>query len=80
MRHVCFQLARHHQAAFIQLYISCPLALALSRNAARAHPDKVPERLLMRMDTLLEAPEPGRHAWEANNIVIAADSAPHTSR
>lgn len=80
MRHTCFQLARHHQAAFIQLYLKCPLALALQRNAARPCPDRVPDHLLLRMDTLLEAPEPDRHAWEASTIVLAADSAPYTSR
>ena len=80
MRYTCFQLARRHQAAFVELYISCPLALAQQRNAARPCHDIVPDHVLLRMDSLLQAPEPDRCHWEASTVVLAAESAADTSR
>ena len=80
MRYTCFQLARKHQAAFFQLYVSCPLALAQQRNAARPCHDRVPNHVLLRMESLLQAPEPDRCPWEANTVVLAAELAADTSR
>ena len=77
---MCFQLARKHQAAFVQLCMSCPLALALQRNAARPCCDRVPDNVLQRMDSLLQAPEPDRRPWESSTIVLDADSNVDASR
>ena len=74
MRHSCLQLARKHQAAYIQLYMRCPLQVALQRNALRPLPHRVPDSVLHRMASLLEQPNADKHAWEANTIVLESAS------
>ncbi|KAL0025370.1 hypothetical protein WJX79_001756 [Trebouxia sp. C0005] len=70
MRHDCLQLARKYQAAYIQLYIRCPAEVALQRNASRSQHQGVPEAVMRRMERLFEVPDPQKHAWEANTIVL----------
>lgn len=70
MRYSCVQLARKHQAAYIQLYIRVPLRVALQRNALRPLPHRVPDSVMHRMASLLEQPNADKHAWEANTIVL----------
>lgn len=70
MRHECLQLARKHQAAYIQLYITCPVDTALQRNASRSQGVRVPEAVMQRMARVFEVPDAQRHAWEANTIML----------
>ncbi len=70
MRHDCLQLARKHQAAYIQLYIRCPVEIALQRNASRSQDQRVPEAVMRRMARVFEVPDPRKHAWEAHTIVM----------
>ncbi len=70
MRHECLQLARKHHAAYLQLYIACPVEVALQRNAARSQDQRVPEAVMRRMAHIFEVPDPQKHAWEANTIVL----------
>ncbi len=70
MRHECLQLARKHQAAYMQLYIRCPVEIALQRNASRSQGQRVPEAVMLRMARVFEVPDPEKHAWEANTIVL----------
>ena len=74
MRYSCLQLARKHQAAHIQLYIRCPLQVALQRNALRTAPHRVLDSVMHRMDALFEEPNPHKHNWEANTIVLESGS------
>ncbi len=70
MRHECLQLARKHQAAYIQLYITCPVEVAFQRNASRSEDQRVPEAVMQRMARVFEVPDSQRHAWESNTIVL----------
>lgn len=70
MRYNCLQLARKHQAAYIQLHITCPVETAIQRNASRSEGQRVPEAGMRRMACVFEVPDPQRHAWEANTIVL----------
>ena len=70
MRYECLQLARRHQAAFIQLYIHCPLDVALQRNAHRAEHSRVPEPVVRRLAAVFEEPDADKHPWEASTIVL----------
>ncbi|KAA6418212.1 MAG: L-seryl-tRNA(Sec) kinase [Trebouxia sp. A1-2] len=65
-----YSLARKYQAAYIQLYIRCPAEVALQRNASRSQHQGVPEAVMRRMERLFEVPDPQKHAWEANTIVL----------
>ncbi len=70
MRHDCLQLARRHQAVYIQLYIRCPVETATQRNASRSQNQRVPEAVMHRMARMFEVPDPQKHAWESNTIVL----------
>lgn len=70
MRYEFVQLARKHQAAYIQLYVKCPLEVALQRNAMRPDHQQVPEPVMRRMAQLLEVPGSSKHAWDADPIVL----------
>ncbi len=70
MRYECLQLARKHQAAYIQLYIQCPLDIASQRNAVRPEHQRVPESVMRRMAKLFEEPNAVEHSWEAHTIVL----------
>lgn len=74
MRYECLQLARKYQAAYIQLYVKCPLEVALQRNALRPDHQKVPEPVMRRMAQLLEVPGSSKHAWDADTIVLDSSS------
>ena len=70
MRHECLQLARKHQAAYVQLYIRCPVEIALQRNESRSQDQRVPEAVIRCMACVFEVPDPQKRAWEANTIVL----------
>lgn len=70
MRHECLQLARKHQAAYVQLYIRCPVEIALQRNESRSQDQRVPEAVIRCMARVFEVPDPQKRAWEANTIVL----------
>lgn len=70
MRYDCLQLARKHQAAYIQLYITCLVETAIQRNASRSEGQRVPEAVMRRMACVFEVPDPVKHAWDANTIVL----------
>ena len=70
MRHECLQLARKHQAAYVQLYIRCPVEIALQRNESRSQDQRVPEDVIRCMARVFEVPDSQKHAWEANTIVL----------
>ncbi|KAL0046894.1 hypothetical protein WJX82_001058 [Trebouxia sp. C0006] len=59
-----------HQAVYIQLYIRCPVETATQRNASRSQNQRVPEAVMHRMARMFEVPDPQKHAWESNTIVL----------
>ena len=52
--HACLQLARQMGAAFLQLYLNCPLQLALARNTACSVEYKVPDALIDQIHHVLQ--------------------------
>lgn len=83
MRHECLQLARQYGAAFLQLYLKCPLQVVLARNAARTEAYRVPRAVITRMAEVIEEPDGSKHAWEMNTLVLDScnlDLASHADR
>lgn len=52
--HACLQLARQNGAAFLRLYLNCPLQLALARNTACSVEYKVPDALIDQIHHVLQ--------------------------
>ena len=50
-----FQVARVHEAAFVQCFLSCPPEVAAARNAERSAASRVPEDSFWRMAQVLQA-------------------------
>ncbi|KAF8073254.1 Pstk [Scenedesmus sp. PABB004] len=72
MRHELAQLARAHAAAFMQVFLDCPLELALQRNRARVGAERVPDAVLARLATAFEPPAADARAWEAQHTLTLA--------
>ena len=75
MRYECRQLARQHGAAFLQLYIKCPLEACLARNAARSADETVPDGVITKMAAGFEEPVGDKHAWEVNSLTVDSSTA-----
>lgn len=66
-------MAREHGAAFLQLYLRCDEAAALSRNMARPPASAAPPEVITRMAATLEAPASARSPpWDRQAIVVEA--------
>lgn len=70
MRRDVYVLARDRRLAYLQLHVACDLAVALARNAERDGLRRVPPAVLERMAGAFEAPQPGRHGWEAATLTV----------
>jgi O-phosphoseryl-tRNA(Sec) kinase len=70
MRHELYRLARDHAAAFLQVYVACPLEEAVGRNRRRRGVQAVPEEAMRRMAAAFEPPQPERNPWEAGTVVL----------
>ncbi|KAF6255858.1 P-loop containing nucleoside triphosphate hydrolase protein [Scenedesmus sp. NREL 46B-D3] len=65
MRYDFVQLARTYGAAFLQIYMDCPMELSLQRNSQRQGADVVPAAVVVQLAAAFEAPQPAKHQWEA---------------
>ncbi|GAX73447.1 hypothetical protein CEUSTIGMA_g899.t1 [Chlamydomonas eustigma] len=86
MRYRCYQIARKYNAAFLQIYMECPLQLSLQRNAARSGASnhtkciedatrqdlRVPDASILRMATVLEPPNSTLNPWESCVLTCSA--------
>eukprot|EP00052_Salpingoeca_macrocollata_P010388 m.81101 g.81101 ORF g.81101 m.81101 type:complete len:314 (+) comp17529_c0_seq8:3-944(+) len=63
MRHAVFQLARKYGLGYCQIFLTCPLEVALGRNEQRAE-NKVAEASIRSISAKLEAPHPQLFSWE----------------
>ncbi|XP_062070875.1 L-seryl-tRNA(Sec) kinase [Lepus europaeus] len=68
MRYEVYQLARKHALGFCQLFLDCPLETCLRRNGRR--PQALPSETIRLMETRLERPDPGNHAWERRSLTV----------
>lgn len=50
--------------------------MATARNAQRYAAERVPLEILRNMSDRLEPPDPSRHAWERNTVVLPAEDLP----
>ena len=64
----------HHSASFsfAQIYLRCPLELALRRNAER--PAQVHEDTIIKMSNRIEKPDAEKFSWEKFSITITSTS------
>uniref|UniRef100_G1SVS8 Uncharacterized protein n=1 Tax=Oryctolagus cuniculus TaxID=9986 RepID=G1SVS8_RABIT len=53
---------------FCQLFLDCPLETCLRRNGRR--PQALPSETIRLMDTRLERPDAGTHAWERRSLTV----------
>lgn len=67
---VTFLLSLADGAGFVQVYLRCPLELALERNAARDPSARVGQETVERMAARLEEPSPEQNPWEACSVVL----------
>ena len=73
MRYQYYQLARTCSVGFAQLYFSCDINLAKSRNKSRPKENVVPDVVLDTMSTKLEPPNPFSNKWEAFSFTFQID-------
>lgn len=52
-------------AAFLQIFIECPVELVLARNSQRQGADVVPPAVVAQLAAAFEVPQPDKHHWEA---------------
>ena len=72
MRYEYYQLARKTSLGFAQIYLHCPLKLALCRNAER--PAQVNEDTIIKMSNRIEKPDPEKFSWEKFSVTITSTS------
>jgi tRNA uridine 5-carbamoylmethylation protein Kti12 len=58
--------------SFAQIYLHCPLELALHRNAER--PTPVHKDTIIKMSNRIEKPDPEKFTWEKFSITMASSS------
>jgi hypothetical protein len=60
------------QAAFLQIYMSISVSMALSRNKQRAQADRVAEEVIEHMADVLESPDAKQDAWQDSTLMLQA--------
>jgi len=68
MRYPYFQMARDQEIGFCQLHLTTEVQTALRLNKERIH--RVPDEVITRMSSTLEAPDPFKNSWEKFSFVI----------
>lgn len=58
------------RAAYLQLHLACPPAIAAARNAARSGIARVPDEVAAHMACVMEAPDPERHRFERPTLTL----------
>eukprot|EP00731_Ephydatia_muelleri_P020422 Em0013g149a len=72
MRYEYYQMARDYGLGFVEIYLQCPLATALTRNAQRSLP--LPPSTVKRLEETAEPPDPEGHRWEeGRSAVLSTD-------
>ena len=64
----CF---KKDSAGFAEVFMECPLEIALKRNSSRSHP--VSSFTLETMFNKMEPPEPEKFPWEQYHLVVKAE-------
>lgn len=70
MRYEYYQLAANWLAGFLQIFVQCEVSLALSRNSLRLTNFRVPDEVIIQMETKLEIPS---EPWENTLVVRQAE-------
>lgn len=71
MRYEFFQLARELNIGFGQVFINCPLTIALKQNFERNKAEQVPAIVIEDMSRKLEMPSSDH--WESNSVIVMYD-------
>jgi tRNA uridine 5-carbamoylmethylation protein Kti12 len=64
--------------SFAQIYLHCPLELALPRNAQR--PASVNEDTIIKMFNHIEKPDPEKFSWEKFSVTIDTNSSQNDNK
>lgn len=70
MRRAVWRIARAGGAAYVQIFCSCLLDVALRRNARRAAAQRVSGAVVVRMERQMDVPQPNRSKWDASTIAL----------
>jgi len=70
MRYEYYQIARKHQIGFCQFYLDAEVDLAKSLNKSRDESKRIPEEVIEKMASKLEAPDPLKNSWEQFSFQI----------
>ncbi|XP_028391014.1 LOW QUALITY PROTEIN: L-seryl-tRNA(Sec) kinase-like [Dendronephthya gigantea] len=68
MRYEYYQLARKASLSFAQVYLHCPVEMAIARNAQRSA--SVEENTITKMYHRMENPDPEKFSWETFSITV----------
>ena len=65
---VCF---KEDSAGFAQVFLECPLEIAMQRNSSRSHP--VSSQTMMTMSSKMEPPDPEKFPWEQHYLTLKTE-------
>ncbi|KAF8767376.1 L-seryl-tRNA(Sec) kinase like protein [Argiope bruennichi] len=68
MRYEWFQIARRNNIGFCEVFVQCPLNMAIYRNSTRGY--NIPEQKIKMMLTCMEYPNPVKYKWEKYSLVF----------
>ena len=74
LRYEYYQIARKHQIGFCQFHLDAEIELAKSLNKSRDEFKRIPEEVIEKMATKLEAPDPLKNSWEQFSFQIPVKS------
>lgn len=65
---VCF---KEDSAGFAEVFLECPLEIAMQRNSSRSHP--VSSQTMMTMSSKMEPPDPEKFPWEQHYLTLKTE-------
>ncbi|CAL1273512.1 unnamed protein product [Larinioides sclopetarius] len=72
MRYEWFQIARRNNIGFCEVFVQCPLNMAIYRNSTRGY--NIPEQKIKMMLTCMEYPNSVKYKWEKYSLVFDSSS------
>lgn len=65
---VCF---KEDSAGLAEVFLECPLEIAMQRNSSRSHP--VSSQTMMTMSSKMEPPDPEKFPWEQHYLTLKTE-------
>ena len=62
---------KEDSAGFAEVFLECPLEIAMQRNSSRSHP--VSSQTMMTMSSKMEPPDPEKFPWEQHYLTLKTE-------